>query len=94
MYLDLGSLAVDPDYQGLGLARKLVDMGLAWADADGVPTYLEATPEGAKIYPRFGFEKVGEYPFFGGENICEFHVRQPGASKTFSAEQAEREKGG
>ena len=45
-----------------------------------MPTYLEATPEGAKIYPRFGFEKVGEYSFFDGEQVCELQIRQPGAS--------------
>lgn len=87
---DLGALAVDPDYQGLGLARKLVDMGLTWADRDGVPTYLESTPEGAKIYPRFGFKTVGEYPFFDGGHVCEFQIRQPGASKTMYGEEVEK----
>ena len=84
-YLDLAGLAIDPDYQGRGLARKMVDMGLAWADADGVPAYLEATPEGAKIYPKFGFKKVGEYGFFDGAHVCEFHIRQPGASQPTAA---------
>lgn len=55
----------------------LVGMGLEWADADGVPTYLEATPEAAGMYRRFGFEKVGEYGFFDGANTCEFQIRQP-----------------
>lgn len=56
-------------------------MGLEWADNDGVPTYLEATPEGGKMYPRFGFKKIGEHAFFGGEYITEFNLRQPHASE-------------
>jgi len=46
-----------------------------------VQTYLESTPEAAQIYPRFGFEKVGEYGFFEGKLVCEFQIRQPGGGK-------------
>lgn len=63
----------------------LVGMGLEWADADGVPTYLEATPEAADMYPRFGFEKVGEYGFFDGAYICSFQIRQPRLGSAASA---------
>lgn len=55
-------------------------MGLEWADEDGIPAYTEATPDGAKVYPALGFQKVGEYGFFDGEYISEFYIRQPGAS--------------
>ena len=48
------------------------------ADADGVPVYLESTPEGALLYPRIGFRKVGEHSFFGGEFTMEYFIRPVG----------------
>ena len=75
--LDLAAIAVDPEYQRRGIATLLMKQGLEWADADGLPTYLEATPEGALMYPKFGFEKVREYGFFDGKYVVEFHIRPP-----------------
>lgn len=49
--------------------------GLERADRDGIPTYLEATPEGALIYPKFGFEKISELELFGGRAVMEMHIR-------------------
>jgi predicted N-acetyltransferase YhbS len=62
--LDLAGLAVDPDHQRKGLAGKLIRTVLVKADQDGLPTYLEATPDGAPVYPRFGFEQKDEFECF------------------------------
>ena len=53
----------------------LLKPGLERADRDGVPTYLEATPEGARVYPKFGFQKVNELEMFGGRFVMEMHIR-------------------
>ena len=59
---------VRPEAQGLGLGGTLLAGGLAWADAEGIPAYLEATNRrNAAFYARYGFEVVGvvkapEYP--------------------------------
>ena len=46
-YWYLGAIAVDPEHRRQGLASMLMKEGLVRTDADGIPTYLEATPEGA-----------------------------------------------
>ncbi|KAJ5118057.1 uncharacterized protein N7443_003261 [Penicillium atrosanguineum] len=53
-YLEI--LAVDPAYQGRGLASKLLKWGLARADEEGVEVYLSSSPEGRKVYEKYGFE--------------------------------------
>lgn len=54
-------IGVDPPLQGLGIGARLMGAGLARADADGLPAYLEAsTPRNRALYGRLGFEVVGE----------------------------------
>jgi ribosomal protein S18 acetylase RimI-like enzyme len=54
-------VGVDPPHQGSGLGSRLVAAGLARADADGLPAYLEAsTARNRALYERLGFEVVGE----------------------------------
>jgi GNAT superfamily N-acetyltransferase len=56
-YLDV--LAVDPARQGAGLGTRAVAAGLARADAEGVPCYLEtARSANLPLYHRLGFETV------------------------------------
>ncbi|EKG13338.1 hypothetical protein MPH_09620 [Macrophomina phaseolina MS6] len=57
----LAGLATHPDYQGNGLGAALVRWGLEQAEKDGLPVYLEATPAGAPLYKRLGFEVVEEH---------------------------------
>ncbi len=50
-------LAVDPARQGGGVGTALLEAGLARADSDALPAYLEATTErNCVLYARFGFE--------------------------------------
>lgn len=54
-------VGVDPVRQGAGIGAGLVRAGLAHADLDGLPAYLEAsTPRNRALYERLGFEVVGE----------------------------------
>jgi ribosomal protein S18 acetylase RimI-like enzyme len=54
-------LGVDPGAQGHGVAREILELHLAHADADGLPCYLETQePRNPPIYERFGFRVVEE----------------------------------
>ncbi len=54
-------IGVDPPHQGRGLGSRLLRVGLARADRDGLPAYLEAsTPRSRALYERHGFEVIGE----------------------------------
>jgi ribosomal protein S18 acetylase RimI-like enzyme len=53
-------IGVRPEAQGMGLGAELLSLGLARADAAGMPAYLEATNRrNAALYARHGFEIVG-----------------------------------
>ena len=57
-------IAVDPARQGKGYGSQLMSYGVAIADRDGLPAYLEATtPDSRRLYERHGFEVVGEIQF-------------------------------
>lgn len=54
-------VGVDPTRQGEGRGSVLVQGGLARADRDGLPAYLEASsPRNRALYERHGFEVTGE----------------------------------
>ncbi|KAL1622587.1 hypothetical protein SLS56_008698 [Neofusicoccum ribis] len=57
---DLSSLATHPDHQGKGIGAALVRWGVEQAEKDCMPAYLEATPRGAFLYKKLGFEPVDE----------------------------------
>ena len=65
-------LGVQPEWHGTGVGSRLLRHGLAAADRDGQPAYLDATSEhNVRLYERHGFEVVGELraagspPLFG-----------------------------
>ncbi|KFZ10429.1 hypothetical protein V502_08123 [Pseudogymnoascus sp. VKM F-4520 (FW-2644)] len=50
-----------PSARGKGYARKLIEHGLAMADAEGAPTYLESTAAvNVPYYEKFGFQYIKE----------------------------------
>ncbi|RSL61898.1 hypothetical protein CEP54_005964 [Fusarium duplospermum] len=55
-------IAVDPAFQGRGIARMLVEWGINKAKEEGVPIELSATPAGSGLYAKLGFERL----VFGG----------------------------
>lgn len=53
-------IGVVPEAQGAGIGAELLSRGLARADADGLPVYLEATNRrNAVLYARHGFKVTG-----------------------------------
>ena len=76
-------LATVPDYRGRGAASQILQWGFTQADQLGLPAYLEASDEGAPLYERRGFEKVGtfvtELKRWDGEGslVAPLMVRQP-----------------
>jgi ribosomal protein S18 acetylase RimI-like enzyme len=64
-YLD--HIAVAADHRGGGLGAALIQQGLAFADRDGVPAFLEtARPENVGYYERRGFRTVADDDAPGG----------------------------
>ena len=54
-------MAVHPDYQGQGIAKRLLLKGLELADEAGEDVYLESTPGAKGLYQRVGFEVLEEF---------------------------------
>jgi ribosomal protein S18 acetylase RimI-like enzyme len=58
-YLPL--IGVDPQWQGQGYGRMLMEQALALCDRGRQPAYLEATsPANRRFYERYGFRAIGE----------------------------------
>lgn len=55
----------------------LIEPSLERADEEGLPVYLEATPEGALMYPRYGFESCGVVEVLDGRYTFTLMIRQP-----------------
>lgn len=64
-YLD--HIAVDAANRGNGIGAALIQHGLAFADRDGVPAFLETgRPENVGYYERRGFETISHDDAPGG----------------------------
>ncbi|MGD9381995.1 MAG: GNAT family N-acetyltransferase [Candidatus Thorarchaeota archaeon] len=58
----LGSLAVHPDYQGKGLASKLVRPVLEMCSSQNKPCVLETQGEGlVEVYKHYGFDVIDSF---------------------------------
>ncbi len=56
----LFAIAVDPAWQGTGVASALLRPRLDLCDRDGLPAYLESSkPASVPLYQHFGFEPTG-----------------------------------
>ncbi|ORY72128.1 acyl-CoA N-acyltransferase [Pseudomassariella vexata] len=75
----LGLIGVKTEVQGRGAGGMLVKWGLDRADADGLEAYLVASPSGAPIYRRYGFEDI-EVWTLKGHTEC-FMLRKAKAGK-------------
>lgn len=68
--LELHRLYVDSSVKGAGVAKALMDDGLAWARGKGARVmYLSVWENNARaqaFYKRYGFEHVGEHKFMVG----------------------------
>jgi ribosomal protein S18 acetylase RimI-like enzyme len=75
----LQQVSVDPELQGRGLGRRLLDPQLKAADAEGISCYLDTEkPVNLDIYARFGFDTVSEAPAPDGRSTIWGMLRPPG----------------
>lgn len=80
-------LHTDPTFQGRGAGGMLVEWGTKKADELGLPAYLEASPEGHRVYLRYGFRDLDILKFdmaqFGGEGVYNepLMLREPSSAK-------------
>lgn len=73
----LGVLAVHPDHHRRGIGSALIAPGLARADDDGVPAFLEtATTDNVRLYERHGFVVTAELQLPDGPAVW-FMTRHP-----------------
>jgi GNAT superfamily N-acetyltransferase len=74
-------VGVAPEGQGAGLGTRLLGRTLEHADAEGLPTYLEATSErNAALYERLGFEHLGAFTVLGSPPLWPMRRPPPKAS--------------
>ncbi len=78
-------LGVEPDHQGRGLGRALLQSVLARADAGGHPVYLEtAHARNLDFYARFGFTVKAQARLSGGGACLWYLVRPPNVYPSFT----------
>ncbi len=71
----IGSLAVLPEFQGKGIGRALMEHIVAQIQSRGPRVMLlEATPAGARIYPKMGFVRDGT------TRVYRFEAEEPSES--------------
>ncbi len=70
-------MVVDPDYQGRGIATRLLQRGLEETDKAGQAVLLAGTAAGAKLYDQAGFEIVEELMLLDGRYKLQVRIRQP-----------------
>lgn len=57
----------DPEYHRRGAGKMLVNWGVQRADEMGVKAFVEASPEGRRLYESCGFEMVEEVGLKGDD---------------------------
>lgn len=76
----LGTVGVRPSAQGRGLGRAVIEPGLAAADAERVPAFLEtSTDANVGVYKALGFETTAEYDLPDGGPRTWAMLRRPSA---------------
>lgn len=87
----LGAVAVQPSGQGRGLGRAIIEPGLAAADVEMVPAFLEtSTQANVRLYERLGFVTIAEYDLPGGGPHTWSMLRPPTAEPAKHSDSAGR----
>ncbi|KIW31870.1 uncharacterized protein PV07_03459 [Cladophialophora immunda] len=71
-------LFTDPDYQGKGCGRMMMQWGNDVADALMLPCWIEASPEGEPLYKQMGYEGKERVRIQTESFLSEYlHMRRP-----------------
>jgi ribosomal protein S18 acetylase RimI-like enzyme len=69
-------MAVDPDYHGQGIAKRLLQKLCEIADEARQDIYLESTTAARTLYKHAGFEVLGELVLLDGEYLLTSMLRK------------------
>jgi ribosomal protein S18 acetylase RimI-like enzyme len=69
-------MAVDPDYHGQGIAKRLLQKLCEIADEARQDIYLESTTAARTLYKNAGFEVLGELVLLDGEYLLTSMLRK------------------
>ena len=77
----LNYLVVYPEYQGLGLSKRLLNIGLEEADRIGASCFVVSTLAGEGVYKKVGFREIDRFvvdprPFGGSRVVPWFCMRR------------------
>ncbi|KAI8963154.1 acyl-CoA N-acyltransferase [Daldinia sp. FL1419] len=72
-YLDI--LGVREDSRGKGAGKQLLRWGIAKADDAGLEAFLAASPAGAPLYAKHGFDLIETVPLDDGKRLESFMMR-------------------
>lgn len=67
-------IVVDPDAQGRGVGKKLIDWGKELAMREELPIYLESNLEATRFYEKAGFVKLGDELVIRADGSEPFHL--------------------
>ena len=89
----LNYLIVHPSYQGLGLSKKLLNVGLEEADRTGASCFVVSTIAGEGVYKKVGFREIDRFvvdprPFGGEREVPWFCMRRE--ARNLSKEREDR----
>jgi hypothetical protein len=60
-HIQVDLVATDPDYFRRGAGKALMTEIVRLADEENLPSFIEGSPDGEKLYGSVGFVKVGEF---------------------------------
>jgi ribosomal protein S18 acetylase RimI-like enzyme len=78
---DVPSMAVDPEFQGHGIASRLLQKLCELADQAGQDVYLEGTTAALRLYKKAGFEVLEEVEMLEGVYRLALMLRKPQPTK-------------
>ncbi|KAG4436038.1 hypothetical protein IFR05_008470 [Cadophora sp. M221] len=55
-YVYMHILVVDPEFQRMGIGKRMLEWGLKLVDEEGLETYIDASPEGKGLYEKMGWK--------------------------------------
>lgn len=70
-------MLVHPDFQGQGIAKRLLNHAMRGADEAGQDVYLEGTAAGQPLYLSCGFEPLADITMLDGACVVKAMMRHP-----------------